>query len=427
MFNIKKIYWNEVSETVQQLNQELASICAQLEPNHDYYLYEITYPYGSCIVDKGVFNLPKTDGTLIPISDKQVPKEMKNDLDYCKIPLSLLINNDSEVFIDATDRIVPLNFFSPGELFGVFESISALNGTITDPIWSVTAGARSVFFLPKISNKLSHGRIKKTYGILHSAPHSLLEQWSVFKEIYSKVGSVKTWNTKILVFPRKWVNSDSVEISWLKLQKYLFKIGWDQAQILRDSVHFGLLWASFSKIISNKALKPSPYIVDTLKHIISIANGSGVGFKPATDESALPVKALQEVYVNCYQLDHYIPTIMQPCKLNCVENDILYYSLAFPTTLESSPIIKNAPSIIEDEREIRMLLNIFMKEIKSDKTIQYNLFHTNVDKFGEISNSKEIIVRDSRFGAYKQSSSRKFCATSTFFRGCIQIAKNSEG
>lgn len=40
-----------------------------------------------------------------------------------------------------------------------------------------------------------------------------------------------------------------------------------------------------------------------------------------------------------------------------------YYSLAFPTTLEGSPVVKNAPSIIEEERELRILLDILLKTI----------------------------------------------------------------
>jgi len=430
MFDIKKVSWNEVREQVNSVNPELAEICDYINPNERYQLFKIRYPYGAKIVDTGTFNIPALNNELIPLSDERVPAYLKEKLGYCRIPLSLILHNNNEVFVESTDRVIPLNFFKKGNLFGVFESAGALAGTLLQPIWTVTAGARSVFMIPKIGDKAGHGKIKKELGISSEAPTNLLDQWETFKDITYRGGGLNLWYNEILVFSNAWLNPNCKNASWLKFQQYLFKTNWTQSKLLMDSIEFGLIFASFSEIISKKCLKPRPYIIDTIKHLISIAGGSGVAFKPATDESSLPISFIQDIYMNLYNLKSHIPTIMQPGKLDGAKQQV-YYSLACPTTLESSPITPNARSIIEDEREIRLLINLFLKTVNNrsgnnmiNNNIKYEFFHFDLDKYGEILDSNKIVIDDNRFAhaPHTGQSTRTFCANALFFRGCIRVS-----
>lgn len=425
MFNIQEVSWNDISKEVHLVNPELATICDQIEPNSKLSLFKIRYPYGSIIVDEGIFSVPFSNNEVISLKDNRVPINIKNALNYCHIPLSLVLHNHNEVFVETSNRIIPLNYFQEGELFGIFESSASLAGTELYPTWSVTAGARSVFMLPKISDKIGHGKLKKSLGIKNEVPTSLLSQWYIFKEIIKK-NNTNLWYNEILVFSKDWL--DIKNINLLKFHQYLFKINWKQSKLLMDSVKFGLLWASFSEVLNRKRLKPSPYIVDTIKYLVSIANGSGVAFKPATDESALPLSLIQDVYINVYNLKSYIPTIMQPCTI-LSSNQGAYYSLAFPTILENTPV--DTPSIINDEREIKLLINILLKTVKKtnlnnmfNHNIKYEFFHVDLDKYGEIIESKNVIIDDERFNycMTKDLLNRKFCANALFFRGCIRVS-----
>ena len=429
MFDIQEILWCDIRNEVRKINIELANICDNINPDKKYPLYKIKYPYGAKIVDNGCFNLPTLTGGVLPLTDISVSNQLKEQLGYCHIPLSLVMHNNNEVFIDVRDRTIPLNFFEPGDLFGVFESVAALVGTILQPRWSVTAGARSVFMIPKISDKVGHGRLKKELGINCEASNSLNEQWSIFTQIVNSGHMPNNWYNEILIFGKAWMDSECKDFNWLKFQQYLFKTNWAQSKLIMDSTEFGMLWADFSEVIAKHGLKPRLYIIDTVKHLTTIASGSGVAFKPSENEASMPASFIQEVYLNVYNLKNYIPTLMQPSKLATREQ--LYYSLGHPTTLESSPISHSALSIIEDQRQVRLLLNLLCKTMNksSNSTINHNIkysfFHSDLDKYGEISDSINIQSHDERFNSslFKSTHNNNFCATAPFFKGCIGLTK----
>lgn len=429
-FSLEEVTWGEVRETVFKHNQELAEICDRINPDKKYPLFRIKYPYGAKIVDRGIFNIPTVDNQLIPIKDSRVPVSITSKLDYCSIPLSLILHNNNEVYVESSNRVIPLNFFKVGDVFGIFENMNWLAGTNSDPIWTVTAGARSVFMIPKITDRMGHARIKREFGVINDIPTDLIDHWGIFSKIAQHAGGTGVWYNEVLVFSRSWFEGTGKDSIWLEFRNYLFKTSWKQSKLLRDAVEFGLLWASFSEAVSNRSLKPRAYIVDTLKHLISIGNGSGVAFKPATDELSMPLSLIQKVYTDVYNLKTYMPTVMQPCKLNGCDHKA-YYSLSFPTTLETSPYMRNAPSLIEDQRDIKTLLDILLKTIKDKTTVinpikgvSYEFFHTDIDKYGQIHNSKDILKGDDRFNksVVIKLKDRVFCGTSHFFRGCMRIS-----
>jgi len=434
IYDLEEVCWADVREEVHKVNPELASICDQISPGKKYPLLKIRYPYGAEIVNRGEFNIPLVGKGLMPIKDRSIPLHIKRKLGSFSIPLSLILHNDIEVFVEANDRSIPLNFFKPGDLFGIFETMDFLTGAPSDPIWNVTAGARSVFMIPRITDKVGHNRIRKEFGITNDVPPDLANQWKIFKGICNRLMTTEKWHNTILVFTESWFEEHPEDLSWVKFHKYLFKLCWSQSQLLRDTTKFNLLWSSFGDEISSRNLKPRPYLVDTLKHLVSIANGSGVAFKPATTETALPASFIQNAYIDFYNLKSYMPTLMQPCKLQKGEK-IVYYSLAFPTVLESSPYVRNAPSIMEDERDIKRLMNTFLRTIKNNDTtvnpikdVNYEFFHPDTDQYNDILSSEDILLEDPRFGhiTFEYSQPRAFCATSPFFRGCIRISKTAE-
>jgi hypothetical protein len=430
--SIKEVYWDEVRGDVTRLNPELAKICDEISPDKKYSLLRIRYPYGSTIVDKGVFHLPYM-GNLVPITHVDIPVRIKEKLSYSAIPFSLVLHNNIEVFVESGERIIPLNFFKSGDVFGVFESMDLLANIQSNPIWSVSAGGRSVFMLPRITDKVGHNRLRKEFGIsCNEPPPDLQGHWKLFKEIYECFSDSKDWYNEVLVFTNKWFKHSN-DAKWLKFQLYVCKLCWSQSRLSRDAVELGLLWSSFGNEMSGRNLRPRPYLVETLKQLLSIANGVAVSFKPAVDETTLPVARIQDAYLNCYNLKTYIPTIMQPCKLQA-DVTKAYYSLALPTVLESTPFVRNAPSIIEDQRGIKRLLDTLIRTIKLDNSVmnpvqhvKYDFFHSDVDQYGDIGSSKLLAQEDKAFLALLVQSfkGRAFCSTAPFFKGCIRITITS--
>lgn len=431
-FSVEEVKWSEVKDEVYKVNPELAEKCDNVNQCGKYSLFKIKYPYGAYIVNRGEFHLPTKDGKLIPINDSRIPEFLKKKLRYSHIPLSLIINSLSEVFVQIQNRIVSPNVLLTGELFGLFELMHMLNQTssLDMPIWNVSAGARSTVMIPSISDTVGHNRIKKKLGVDIYAPYSLSDHWQTFVDI-NKYSHNSNWNNSILVFSNEWFLQPN-DLGYSGFYNYLVNQCWKQFQLLEDFTDFSLLWSFFIHAINLRNLKPRSYLIDTVRHLILISKGSAIAFKPSTDDTGLPMNLIQQIYVNDYNLKDYIPNIMQPAKFT--KNSKVYYSLSFPTLFNSSPYCRNPPSIIEDQREIKRLLDILINTIhqienhsvNSLKNIKFELFHSGNDPFGQILSSKIISEDDARFLEYNSNGkeARVFCSSSSFFNGCIAICND---
>jgi hypothetical protein len=113
--------------------------------------------------------------------------------------------------------------------------------------------------------------------------------------------------------------------------------------------------------------------------------------------------------------------------LDTHENPAGYYSLAAPTLLEGSPVNKNLTTLMLDIKNIKLMIDTILRELGQEnnliKNMQFQYFHVEDDKLGEIQSSKLIPALDPAFlQETEYFSNRSFCATSPFWRGCIKIA-----
>jgi len=273
-FNLEEVKWAEVRDEVYLVNPEFADKCDSINKFNKYSLFKIKYPYGASIVNKGEFCLPTIDGKTISIKDEKVPEYLKNKLTYSYIPLSLVLNNSSEVSVKIQNRVIPRNFLESGELFGLFELMNVLTDIfVTDtPIWNVSAGARSAFMIPCISDTIGHNRIRKKYNLNVDAPQNFLEQWQIFVDIAKHNTNKNSWNNTILVFSNEWFEQQDT-IGYIELYKYLVNQCWQQFALLNDFTGFSILWSFFTNEINIRNLKPRAYLIETIKYLFLIAKG----------------------------------------------------------------------------------------------------------------------------------------------------------
>jgi len=191
---------------------------------------------------------------------------------------------------------------------------------------------------------------------------------------------------------------------------------------------FALLWQACIKAITNRNLKPIPYLSDTIKHLLFISMHNTPAFIPAgQSQLTAPINGLQKAFIDTYFLKDYLPTILYPAILNKHESPNIYYSLAFPTLLEGSPLNKNLSTLMLNIKSIKLMLDTVLREIghenKFIKNSQFQYFHVEDDNLGEIQSSRLIPQLDPAFNQDNiYFSDRTFCATSAFWRGCIKIS-----
>ncbi len=429
--------WDDFRLEVQQVEPKLFQLIENISPGKNYRLIKLSYPFGAKITDLGTICLPGKNGELLRLDDPQTNPHWQDQLGYSPTPMILQLSNASEVFVEASGRIIPLNVFKPGDLYGLFEVMVPLTGCPFTPCWSVTSGARSVFMGAKITDRISHKRLFAEYGLPSEPPASLTEQWDYFKIISNRSKMGSEWRSKVLLFTREWFKPQDHDINWLNFHYYISKKSWIQSRNTRIKDEFSIMWEAFNSEIGARRLKPNPYIVNTVMHTIYLANGTIAGFKPVMgeDELLMPSLSIENAYQNLYQLREYAPIIMAPSILDLTKStDSLFYSMSYPTLLEGTPAIRQKTRIINELREVQRLILMLHKTIDQQKNplfqfiknSDFDYFHTQPDNLGEIADSEIIREKDQLVkNAMQRFSGKTFPYQGPFFHGFVRITRKN--
>lgn len=433
---IEELIWQDVRDTVAGSCKNLANIIDELSPGKEYTVFKVQYPFGTKISDKSTFCLPINLHTSVPITDNEIDSNAKSKLTYSSLPLGIITKNSAEMFFDIHKKVFSLATFAKGMEIGVWEHFGWINP------YSVTAGARSLYMLPKISEALSHKQLKKRFGITESPPKHLHDHWRVFTQLANSHSFPASWCCEVVFLSAKWAESIKKDDAWAKLAAYINKKGWDHSGHSRKTSALDVVWEVFVSSLSNKDLKFDPYVVDTLKHLIYISAGAIPGSVPSigNDESG-PLKNIQMIYEDHlgYGLDDYIATIMHPQYFSVLKSQPIYYSLQLPTLLESLPRTKKITSVIDNVRELSELFDCFLNnrhELWEKLTVgdgslsnvldnlQIDYFHGDMFAYGEtIKSSLKMPDGDPRL-KYDPLNNKKrvFASNSSFLRGCVRIS-----
>jgi hypothetical protein len=433
---IEEVLWQDVRNEVARTCKTLADIIDNISPSKEYTLFKVRYPFGTKILENTLFYLPDKYKTSLPITDTKIPHDIRNKLSYSLFPLGIVVKNSIEVFRELNDKVFPIAFYGKGLDLGIWEYYNW-----TTP-YTVTAGARSLYMLPKISEASSHKRLKKEFGVTAPPPKRMYDHWQVFTQIANSNNFSTQWYCEIIFLTGKWVESIKNNKSWLELKSYIDSKGWQHSGYTRIKSILDIAWEIFARSLNDKELRVDPYVIDTLKHLVFIGSNAIPGSAPYTgDVEAGPLKDIQIIYENPsgYGLKDYIPTIMQPKYLSQISPKPVYYSMQAPTLLQSTPRTRKVTSVIDNIREENDLLNHFLSnnnddwskskianisfcEILNNLTFEY--FHSNMFAYGNlIRPTTEMPEKDpSLMYNPNNKKNRVFATNSTFLRGCVKIA-----
>lgn len=433
---MQAVQWRDVREDVAQHNARLCQLIDQLDPDDEYLLYKVSYPYGELIFERGKIKVPLESGEFVALSDPRLDKTIADDLSYSPVPIGYIAHNACEVYLEPIDRIVPLTYFTPGALMGLWETLDPPSLQVVGQSWNVSAGVRSTFMLPKITDVASHNRLRRTFKIASYTPQSLAEHWQLFKEISQHESFPVDWSMSIIYFSRKWIEKRQKDPAWYELYLYCYETAWVQSVKWRNKMYFERVWEMFAIEVFDKNLKPNLYIMNTAKHLVYIASGTMPGFKVATDDISGPFSALSQIYTDIYGLKQYLPTIMQPAHLDSEQDkQIVYYSLQLPTLLEYSKMMHKPSSAIADLREIKAVMDTLQNDFHVDERLfrdliqrmQCHYFHNEPDSYGQIELTKKIPEYDTAISQMKPTTKKQvFADTGSFLRGCVSISLEAE-
>ena len=406
-------------------------------------LYLSSYKYGETIGDNLGTILKNKNGAIYRLGQQETPDDILKNLGYgiSNSPLMMILDKKFEWFIydQINQRSFPIYIEGPGFFIGTKQLLSDKKAKvyISSSIMSCTAGTRSAFMLPNIGNQKNHMALQRQLGISHSPPKDMQDHWEVFKEIYSS--AQPNWQAKILFFSEKWVNSLKSDPKWVYLQRYLIKQmvkSWEH-----DKNYFFYNFA-FSNAHSRKNIIKNPYLNETAKHLLGIAIGANLGFKPSTDNNSLPLTIIQNAYKDIYQLKQ-TPILMEPSKFDINLNSQLpvYYSLQRPIICSLEKQTKTEPRALVNLHYLNRILSKYLEAFLDNQNngyysgtslqeiaekIKFTYYHhapQNTEK--TIRPSINIEKEDHRFSFNASNQlNNKFPSDARFFRGCIEISKN---
>lgn len=428
---IEGVTWEDVREKITDNCQELGKIIDDISPKKEYPLFYVRYPFGARIIEKALFHLPDESGFSIPISDIKIPQKIREQLNYSSLPLGIIIKNNVELFNEIDGKVFCGGFYGKDLDIGVLEYFGW-----TTP-YSITSGARSLYMLPKVSETISHKRLKNEFGISVPPPKRLFDHCHIFKQIANSSNFSKKWYCELIILSNKWVDKIKNDPAWHKLNTYLWKKGWEHCKYARKKSILDIILKEFVQNLNMNNLKFDHYVIDTLRHLLMVGVGALPGSAPSVNrEEAGPIKEIQMIYEDIYNLQN-IPTIMQPKYFCPSENSPVYYSLQNPTLLEVIPKSKKATSIIETVRDLKDLIDCFSEKMpcsmieqftqpfcKTINKLQFDFFHSDTFAYGPYIRPSIEMPKDDLALIYDPTKKpiRKFADNSPFLKGCIRIS-----
>lgn len=432
-YGIKSLRWKHIRASIALVEPELAQIIDEWDPPYE--LISLRYSYGSKVLEDGELYIPTETGSSLPISSSNVANGIKEQLSYSNVPLGVITDGSNEVFLETEGRVIPLAFFKPGVILGLWESLDLTSSYYPKRVWEVTAGARTIFMLPSISQRMPHEKLKKKFNVKLSTPSTLYDQHQIFTQIVRSANFRDSWCNEIIFFSKDWLKRDVTNHGWLRFHHHLLEKAWTLSAYNRNKITFDKVWLLFSHNMELKGIKISSHLIDILKQIVAIGVGAAPGFRPVINSNiAAPVKALQKIYLQVYGLKNYIPTMMSLDYFNPYQsNEPIYYSLQAQTQIEPIYKIKN---LLSEIRELKIALEFFFSaaldgKLKVEdtpiewlvKNVDVDFFHPDVDRNDEIQNAKYLPSKDKNLidipGA-KQG--RKFAYSCSFVVGCIRLS-----
>lgn len=432
-----ELTWSQVRDTVDQVNSELAKQIDALSLGENFTLVKCKYKWGDNILLDGRLYIPNKYGNTVELTDETIPNKLRNKLNYNgAIPMGIVLKNNAELYIHMAQYQIPFSILSKGKLFGLWPSLdNDHQHYISWKIDNIAAGSKSLIMSPKISDALGYKRIKKEFNLKNKIPLNYSDQNNFFYEIIQSENFSEDWHMEVLFFPRKWFDSLRTK-RWESLYNYILKYSWDSMRFLRNQISINVL---FSCVLNEKNMRPNPYLADVSKYLLCIAQGGYPAYRFILNEESGPIKKLQSIFSDIYNLK-YSPTMMALDYVSKDEDSTVYYSLETPTLLEFSPRSKKVRNKLNDLREIKQIIENVISYILEEKShfrgsevnrlinlINFDFIHTDIDRYGEINQSKHLEKNDEFLAkSLVLQKNKNFCDTSPFLRGCVKIDSKTD-
>jgi hypothetical protein len=431
------VLWPEIRDKILSVSPDIGQVIEQYTAKERLKFVRARFPYGSFIEKLGElwFNV---NGQSVNYKSDAISNEIKQLLDYpwSGVPVSIMTHNSIESFIQLPSHIIPLRTMGPGSILSLDSIFDAGQSShIMHGAYSSISGSRSLLMLPKISHGQYNERLAKAYHVDNQflCPKTFSQQWDLFNALANSEDFDSDWYSEMIILSKEAVD---LLRPLPDLKCRLYKKAWDTSAFARNQVMYDLVWSMFTENLS-PSIKNTPFIIETVKHLIKLTMREAPGFAPAMDDSTGPVRALTDVFLNVYRIRYYLPIFMQPQFYD--GTNPIYYSLHKHTFFHPIPQRSNANRTIDEMVIIKKLLMSFKEQVLENKfpfplqdTILFETLSSTEFEFyhpqggeGLSQDISSISKEDPRFNKMVNElvieKDLQFPDHSIFFNGCIRI------
>jgi len=433
--NYIKSNWNSIKNHIQNIEPSFYKEVNKLSPCDKFPIYIFNYSYGDFIGDeKGVF-IPNENSS-IRIGEKGTPKEIIDDLGYGAktCPLGMTFNKQFEWF--NTRNLFPVHIDKPGTLFGLGHTSNFLHPNevyLPNGKLAMIAGARSTFLLPKISNQDKHKNLQERFNFNSPSPLIYNAHFNTFLNIYKGKKLIdEEWSAQIIYFSKSWIESINNDYEWRSVSRYISNLSEYRSRYHRENF---LHSDTYRYLNDLNSYTQNNYIAETVRYLIEVMIGQNLAYAPAQDESAVPLRLIQEAYLEDYRLD-CSPQIMIPSYYKVMSSKPVYYSLNYPSIQLSATKMINYKSIMKILGNLKNVIeDTYLPNLSSPiqdvkgtcletcaKQVRFKFIHSNSNSNSNSKSNSKFMSPDLLPQIDNRFENIKLSSKSPFFQGCIAIA-----
>lgn len=418
------VTWQEISKQVHRVSPDIAAAIDALDPPQSWKIVKARYSFGDEIIQKGELFVPDQTGELIGIHDNRFYPELRKLLGYTCVPIGMNLQGTTEVFADHQETPIPLSFMIPGRFYALWMGLDTDRPFFTK-FWSMVAGTRALFFLPKIADGLALKKLGKELGTTLYTPHNLWDQPRLLKELVPF--DPNPWSLETIFFSKIWFDEG---VKQQTLRSILLNQVWRATRFLRTNIFFEI---TYSQAQAEKNIKIDPYLIDTIKHLYYLGTGTYPGFVFANSDMVGPIRFFQKLFNDVYQLQ-YAPTMMHLDYLRPSLQKSLFYSLQLPTLLEFSPKARERATNIDILYYLQTSMKRLNHYILNEKErlsgldlydwatqVDYAYYHPHPTDNQAIHSVNELVQTEPILQQEEKTFQKPFCETNSFMRGLIKL------
>ncbi|WP_162902336.1 hypothetical protein, partial [Facilibium subflavum] len=346
--SIIKVKWDDIAKRIKEINPKAHEIL-DADPDIRNHTFEIwQYKYGDVVGDDTGHFLP--DGTRVDAN----------------IPFGMFLSKQFDFYLNNTPIQINYSYKAGDFIFTSYITNDVSHYYSPSDFW-IGAGTIEPLFASRVADEKRHRALNEHFDTHITRPYFNHLHFNTIKEIASYVAP--DWRAEFLRFPQQWATMVR-ESKAHPFKDLIYQFMFKRTAYDRHSHYYQHL---LSKVRRNytETVFQNAYANQIIMHLFFALCGHIPIHTFATDDTALPLAAIQQAYLDIYQTTQ-VPLILIPSLFNKNPEQMHYFSVAHHTESYKPNSVNNALKLCAD---IKYIVQIYADVFKNVTRPYNHLFY----------------------------------------------------